>query len=862
MTRSSTHQTIVRHWQLLSKLPISQPGITATQLREHLYDEGYDISKRQIERDLLDLEGFFVLGCNDKGKPYGWFWPEDSRKRFFFASLSGNGRLLLNQHHDALRHALHPHDFSLLISQLGNNFVGRRWLFKSVADWRHESQSPILWISGIAGVGKSAFAARLIKREGLNVVGHYFCRFHQDQDPNAVARDFIQTLAHQLSEKYPAYRDNLVGRLSANPNIVRPDAPLQALFEQLVSQPLSQIRPVEEQANVIVDALDEAMGNNGFHPLADLLVGATGILPSWLRIIVTSRPELSIQQRFGQFETQAITYDHQGNIDDLRTYLETTFMLSIVGNRRSALIEEIIEKSAGSFLYVTAVTRANSVEILKRKVFPTNMDGFFRANFQRFFPNIEKYTALQAPLLSLIVAFPKPLPDSLASSILGITEHEWVSRLQPMLGSLVVKDEEGYQLFHRCLLDWITDLDRSWPYTVPTDGKNRIADFLVSQLISPDWYDYSPEQRNMVLSYLPDLIKYTQHWNALELLTTLAQRLHKAYSYQVERPVIRRIRDLVERQAYDPAQTIRALCLSAANSRCLGDFEGAFSDLEHAKDIADEQLPKPDGSRILVFRQFGLTAHKTGDFSAAGEWFIRAIEEFKALDRQESELAELLNNAGRMLMHVPARIGEAEDFIRQSLQIRTRLFGEKHPVCGATLNNLGYLYMLDSRLKEAEQVFQQALLVKRMRNTGYDESVALAEANLGSVYLQLGQAAQAEIHLRLALDNRRALYGEHSIPVARTLEKLGKAHLALHRDDEALEDIRRASECFKANFGSDNLTTLESMMRLAEAQMKTGQNELAKATAQEILPIVSLLGTKGNVLRQEVETFLSSTEQY
>lgn len=82
MPDNSTHRAILRHWALLSKLPTTPPGITAADITQRLTESGFDESKRQVERDLNDLESFFALGCNEKGKPYGWYWPMLARKRF------------------------------------------------------------------------------------------------------------------------------------------------------------------------------------------------------------------------------------------------------------------------------------------------------------------------------------------------------------------------------------------------------------------------------------------------------------------------------------------------------------------------------------------------------------------------------------------------------------------------------------------------------------------------------------------------------------------------------------------------------------------------------------------------------------
>ena len=858
MTRSSTHQTIIRHWLLLSKLPLNYPGLTAAQLHECLSDAGCEISKRQVERDLLDLESFFALRCNDKGKPYGWFWPEESRKRFFFSSMPAYGNTTHTPQSDLLTQWLRSHDFSLLIEQLSLGFIGRRWLFSGVAEWHHESRSPILLITGAPGVGKSAFAAKLIGRDGLNVVGWYFCRFQRDQLPDAITRDLIQTLAHQLAKKYPAYRNNLLGRFSANPKLTCSETPVRELFEQLVVTPLQQVAPTPERAIIIIDALDEATEKDGAHPLADLLAIAADALPRWIRIVVTSRPAIGIQQRLGRFDSREIHLSEENHLEDIRAYIETQITSSTWGLEKSDKIDTIVQKSEGSFLYVAAIVRALCLDGDTSSRFPANMDDFLRSEFERFFPDIDKYIENQAIPLSIVVAFPGALPEILGAIICGVTQYEWDLRLQPIIGNLLIRTGQGFQPFHRCLFEWLSDKERSWPYTVTQEGKSRIVDYLKDLFVSPKWSDFSPEMRLVALSSLTELVRTAPHWDDVQLLLSLSKQLHKNYLYHIEEGVARRLQTLSERLPEDKNLLVSTICQRAANSRCLGDFEGAIEELERARVLANEISTQQESPLIEIYRQLGLTAHGMKDFNAAGEWFIKALEVFEVTKENEPDHAQLLNNAGRMFMHLPPRRNQAEQFLQQSLHIRTRLFGKKHPRTGATLNNLGYLCMLDNRLEDAEMYFQRALDAKKNIDSGYEQSVSLAHANLGSVYLRLDQAQRAEEHLVIALEHREALHGWDSVPVAKTLEKLCKARLLLKRDDEALNDMRRAVDCYSKSLAPEHLSTLNAMKLLAESQLVTGQKLQAMKTAQAVLEATSQMGNLGNQLRREVEQIISA----
>jgi hypothetical protein len=71
MPKSSLQLALARQWELLKKLPPRGPGLTASQITAWLKEQGYPVSKRTVERDLIELSASFGIRCNDKSTPYG-----------------------------------------------------------------------------------------------------------------------------------------------------------------------------------------------------------------------------------------------------------------------------------------------------------------------------------------------------------------------------------------------------------------------------------------------------------------------------------------------------------------------------------------------------------------------------------------------------------------------------------------------------------------------------------------------------------------------------------------------------------------------------------------------------------------------
>ena len=77
-----TGMTVARQWAMLKGVPRSPLKITTKELEARLLDEGFEVSRRTIERDLHLLAADFPLVLDDRSKPYGWSWAKDAQFEF------------------------------------------------------------------------------------------------------------------------------------------------------------------------------------------------------------------------------------------------------------------------------------------------------------------------------------------------------------------------------------------------------------------------------------------------------------------------------------------------------------------------------------------------------------------------------------------------------------------------------------------------------------------------------------------------------------------------------------------------------------------------------------------------------------
>lgn len=77
MSAAKSHETLSRQWELLNMIPVRGLGKSAAELMQALTDQGYQISKRTVERDLNDLSMVFPLLSDDSSSPQRWRWMDD-----------------------------------------------------------------------------------------------------------------------------------------------------------------------------------------------------------------------------------------------------------------------------------------------------------------------------------------------------------------------------------------------------------------------------------------------------------------------------------------------------------------------------------------------------------------------------------------------------------------------------------------------------------------------------------------------------------------------------------------------------------------------------------------------------------------
>lgn len=74
-------ETLYRHWRILEMLPTAPGSATAPDIWARLKDEGFQCTKRTVERDLEVLSGHHPLVVDDSDKPFRWAFAHKAQQR-------------------------------------------------------------------------------------------------------------------------------------------------------------------------------------------------------------------------------------------------------------------------------------------------------------------------------------------------------------------------------------------------------------------------------------------------------------------------------------------------------------------------------------------------------------------------------------------------------------------------------------------------------------------------------------------------------------------------------------------------------------------------------------------------------------
>ena len=366
----------------------------------------------------------------------------------------------------------------------------REAILDNIESWSKDPDaSPVYWLNGLAGTGKSTIAqtsAERIFADG-RLGASFFCS--RDFEDRRNLRYIFPTLAFQLAHKYPKFRSILVPLLRSNPDIAHES--LYSQMESLIVRPLSSS---DISTVILIDALDECVDEDSQSAILSVMGRLVEDIPI-VKFLITGRPEPRIQLGFRLGLLRPLTevfvlheVDPSVINTDIRLFLEHGLSelakahdVEQDGWPTGEHLDLLCERAAGLFVYAVA-----TLKFLDHSFMPPNeqLDIIVRApgsTAQEGQANLQLGTTLDSLYLSsllstfsrasaeddervrmvvgTVVLAVNPLPPS-AIAILANLGKNQVMKLLQLIQSLLKlsEDPESPVLpFHKSFPDFIID---------------------------------------------------------------------------------------------------------------------------------------------------------------------------------------------------------------------------------------------------------------------------------------------------------------------------------------------------------------------------------------------------------------------
>jgi tetratricopeptide (TPR) repeat protein len=251
----------------------------------------------------------------------------------------------------------------------------------------------------------------------------------------------------------------------------------------------------------------------------------------------------------------------------------------------------------------------------------------------------------------------------------------------------------------------------------------------------------------------------------------------------------------------EAARTLQDLAKVVEQS---GDIDKAIPLMERAVSLHRSlHGTDPYPAFAEAVNDLGYLKEQQGDHRAAQALFMEALQMKRRLfGEKHPEVAAGLANLG-IVANDEGDFARAEMLYRQALAMQRELLGENHPDVADTLNNLAFVQADRGDLPGAVSSEREALQIYRHLFPGDHPEVARIANRLGLWLIREGAYPEADTELTGALAMRERLLGPDHPDVASSLTHLAILQVARHEFAAALARADRAGKIYRSTSSPD-----------------------------------------------------------
>ncbi|XP_028410568.1 uncharacterized protein LOC114533267 [Dendronephthya gigantea] len=350
-------------------------------------------------------------------------------------------------------------DFAGKIDDLCKKFHEgtRKWLFDELSSWFVTKETRVMILTAGPGAGKSVLSGKIseLYRERGQLAAHHFCDFRNSDYSNP--HRILQSLASQMCDSVDGFRDKLT-------EILRREHSRDSLsdaFRVLLNDPLHSLRRNDPML-IIVDALDESKTDMKSEFL-ELISEKFCELPDWIKIFISSRPELQVRKVLQHLQPFEISPDDEDHNQDIELFIRGD-----LPNLPDDSIRSVASRCEGSFLYAYHLVhelreKGLGIEPDLSDFIPTGIAGYYEKQFKRLKSRLQRlkqdtFSSILKSFINVIATAFVPLPLKILFTCMGLPWKEFEIRtaIIDIMSEILPVYDGCLTLYHKSLWDWMT----------------------------------------------------------------------------------------------------------------------------------------------------------------------------------------------------------------------------------------------------------------------------------------------------------------------------------------------------------------------------------------------------------------------
>ncbi|KAF9444913.1 hypothetical protein P691DRAFT_806437 [Macrolepiota fuliginosa MF-IS2] len=243
----------------------------------------------------------------------------------------------------------------------------REGLLSEIKTWMVDQnhKRDALWLYGPAGVGKSALAQTLGEWARESGVLGAAVFLSGSESRNDLSR-LVISIAYQLAKRDAQYGVRVAEKLVADVGLLTKKLGTQ--FRKLIDEPSSGFVPLEKKLVIIIDGLDESLGDEEQCQVLQLIGGAlASSQPLPFRWMICSRPEPHLRHSIWEFGTRCKWMVVPMDDGDIDVFIRDGFRRIVNSHPHAIGPEEtwpdkedkdtVVHASSGLFVYASTIIK-------------------------------------------------------------------------------------------------------------------------------------------------------------------------------------------------------------------------------------------------------------------------------------------------------------------------------------------------------------------------------------------------------------------------------------------------------------------------------------------------------------------------